>query len=111
MLCDNNLVWIGFLRRASLQGGETSVGNHIAPTMTCVRVLVRFKCCPVCGDVAVFFTDRNFFLTPIDGLSVMSHTLPHAASGSYEGLVTTPSPPTTRHPVAQAPTTDQGDHK
>ena len=46
----------------------------------------------------------------IDCLSVTSHTLPHAASGSYQGPVNQPSPPTTRDPVAQAPTTDQGEY-
>ena len=47
----------------------------------------------------------------IDRLSVTSHTLPHAASGSYQVPGTTHSPPTTRHPVAQVPTTVKGDHK
>ena len=45
----------------------------------------------------------------IDCLSVTSHTLPHTASGSYQGPVTQPSLPTTMDPVAQAPTTDQGE--
>ena len=44
-------------------------------------------------------------------LSVMSHTLPHAASGSDKSRGGQPPPPTTRDPVAQAPTTDQGVHK
>ena len=38
----------------------------------------------------------------------MSHPLPHAASGSDKVLGATPSPPTTRHPVVQPPTTDKG---
>ena len=42
----------------------------------------------------------------IDCLRVTSHTLPHADSGSYQGPVTTPSPPFTRDQVAQAPTTE-----
>ena len=47
----------------------------------------------------------------IDRLSVTSYPLPHAASGSDKGPVTTPSLPTTRDPVVQAPSTVQGAHK
>ena len=38
-----------------------------------------------------------------------SHTLPHAVSGSDKGPGGQPSPPTTRHPVAQAPAIDKED--
>ena len=44
----------------------------------------------------------------IGHLSVTSQTLPHAASGSDKGLREPAHPPTTRDPVAQAPTTDKG---
>ena len=47
-------------------------------------------------------------LFSIDCLSVTSHTLPHTASGSYQGPETRPTPPTTRHPVVQAPTIVKG---
>ena len=49
------------------------------------------------------------YLLYIDRLSVTSQTLPHEASGSDKGLVTTP--PTTRDPLVQAPTIDQGANK
>ena len=47
-------------------------------------------------------------LFSIDFLSVTSHTLPHTASGSYQGPETRPTPPTTRYPVVQAPTIVKG---
>ena len=39
-----------------------------------------------------------------------SHVPNLVASGSYQGPVSTPSPPTTRDPVVQAPKTENGEY-
>ena len=45
-----------------------------------------------------------------DHLSVTSHTLPHAATGSGKGAGSQPSPATTRHPVVQSPPIEKGEY-
>ena len=60
-------------------------------------------------DAPDYPVSRTLRLT-IDHLSVTSHTLPHAASGSDKDLGEPVYPPTTRDPVAQAPTTVKGEY-